>query len=325
MTDPVPQVRRPWFALLALAGGLLALAAVRPGAPADESAVGYRLLTTLGTVAAVASLAWRVHGLFPAAAAVVLLLVCDRPTESAAVLERGADAALIGLLALAVGAGTRSNDRSAKAWAVLALGVAALVAVGVCGWALPAAEDALARTRTRHLIVALTLLAGPVGCLGRSVTPPARLKLLLLWVGVPAGVVGTWRLATGAWPLTWDGEAWAGLGNEWSSAAWADAAWCWATPWAAVACLGLGLWRTAARGIKQLRAGDAPLAWLVGFAGLAAVVALTPRPIGPGSLALAAAGALLAVFGVADFGLSVIERIELKPPPPGPSDVPRVR
>jgi hypothetical protein len=44
-----------------------------------------------------------------------------------------------------------------------------------------------------------------------------------------------------------------------------------------------------------------------------------------GSLALAAVGSILSVFGVADLVLVLIERIELKPPEPGPSGVPRVR
>ena len=142
---------------------------------------------------------------------------------------------------------------------------------------------------------------------------------------MPAAVVGARRLTTGAWPVTWDAAAWSALGGEWRSDGWAAAAWCWTTPWVVVPLLGFGLYRTAARGLKQWRAGDAPLGWLVGLAGLAAVAALTPRAVGRDSLALAAVGALLSVFAVADFGLAMIERIELKPPPPGPSDVPRVR
>jgi hypothetical protein len=47
--------------------------------------------------------------------------------------------------------------------------------------------------------------------------------------------------------------------------------------------------------------------------------------VASGSLALAAVGTLLSVFGVADLILALVERIELKPPDPGPSNVPRVK
>ena len=325
MTDPVPEFRRPWFAVLALAGLLLALAAVRPGLLADDSARTYKTLTTLGAVVAVAAVAWRFHGLVAAAAAVVLLLAIDRPPhDSAAVLERGADAALLGVLALAVTVGAQPGRRRPLTWLAFAVTAAALVAVGVGQWELPAADDATARARTGHLLIGLTLPAGLVGCLGRT-TAVARLKMLLVWIGVPAAVLGAWRVATGTWPVTWDAAAWPALGDEWSSDGWAEAAWCWTTPWVAVPLLAVGIWRTAARGLKQWRAGEAPLGWLVGLAGLATIIALTPRPVGRDSLTLAAMGALLSVFAVADLGLAAVERIELKPPPPGPSDIPRVR
>jgi hypothetical protein len=325
MTDPVPEFRRPWFAVLALAGLLFALLAFRPGLLGDDTDRAYKALTTLGAVAAVASVAWRFHGLVAGAAVVLLLLTIDRrPLEYVAFLERGADAALIGTLALGVAVGAQPNRRRPWTWLVFAVAATALIAVGVGQWELPAAEDATARARTVHLIVGVAVLAGLVGCLGRA-TAVARLKVLLVWIGVPAAVIGAWRLTTGGWPMTWEAAAWPAMADEWKSDGWAEAAWCWTTPWVGVPLLAFGLWRTAARGLKQWRAGDAPLGWLVGLAGLATIVALTPRPVGRDSLALAAVGALLSVFAVADLGLAMIERIELKPPPPGPSDIPRVR
>ena len=48
------------------------------------------------------------------------------------------------------------------------------------------------------------------------------------------------------------------------------------------------------------------------------------RPLASGSLTLAAIGAMLSVFGIADLIQALVERIELKPPETGPSDVPRV-
>jgi hypothetical protein len=86
-----------------------------------------------------------------------------------------------------------------------------------------------------------------------------------------------------------------------------------------------GVWRTVARGRNSLRTGRPPLAWLLAAAGVGAIVAVGARPLAAGSLALAAVGSLLSVFGVADLVLALIERIELKPPEPGPSGVPRVR
>ena len=324
MTDPVPEYRRPWFAVLALAACLLVLLAVRPGLLGDDTDRAYKSVTTLGMVAAVASVAWRFHGIVAAAAVAVLFLAADRPPHAdVALAERGADAALVGLLALAVGGNARP-DRQPLTWVLMAGGVAALVAVGVCQWGLNAPEDPTARARTGQLVVALAGLTAAISLLGRA--PAAtRFKELAVWIAVPAAVIGGWRMATGCWPLTWDAAAWPALADEWKSDGWAQAAWCWTTPWAAAPLLAVGLWRTAARGRKQRRAGQAPVGWLVGFLGLAAVVALTPRPVGRDSLALAAVGALLSVFAVADLGLAMIERIELKPPPPGPSDIPRVR
>src|SRR5262249_6890734 len=101
--------------------------------------------------------------------------------------------------------------------------------------------------------------------------------------------------------------------------------WCWASTWVAVPLVLLGIYRTIARGRRHARRGEAPLAWLVTVAAVGAILALSNRPSNAGSLALVAVGVMLSVFGVADAVQAVIERFQLEPPAPGPSNVPRVR
>ena len=85
------------------------------------------------------------------------------------------------------------------------------------------------------------------------------------------------------------------------------------------------LWRTIARGRISTKKGRPPLAWLIAGAGVGTILAVGARPLAAGSLALAAVGAFLSVFGMADLILALIERIELKPPEPGPPAVRPVR
>ena len=87
----------------------------------------------------------------------------------------------------------------------------------------------------------------------------------------------------------------------------------------------VGLWRAVARGRKGMKAGRPPLAWLIAAAGVGVIAAVGARPLAAGSLAVGAMGTILSVFGVADLVLALVERIELKPPAPGLSGIPRVK
>ena len=101
--------------------------------------------------------------------------------------------------------------------------------------------------------------------------------------------------------------------------------WAWTLPWIVLPLMMIGVWRTISRGRKEWKNVQPPLAWLLSAASVGVFVAIGARPVASGSLALAAVGALLSVFGIADLIQALVERIELKPPTPGISDVPRVR
>ena len=117
------------------------------------------------------------------------------------------------------------------------------------------------------------------------------------------------------------GGDWLAVVSEWRTAlqdhTWTNGTWIGFTPWLAVSLVGIGLWRTGARGWREWKQSRAPIAWPLGVAGISLLAALGARPIGSGSLALAAIGALLTVFGIADLIQALVERIELKPPIPG--------
>src|SRR5262245_55089746 len=116
MDNPI-QTRMPRLAPILLIGVLAWLAIARPGNLAGEMAVGYRLLTSLVAVAAVGYVAWRFHGILPAAAAVIVLRLIDSDQPpAAAYLERGADAVFLATLAVVIAAGARQGLRGTLPW-----------------------------------------------------------------------------------------------------------------------------------------------------------------------------------------------------------------
>jgi hypothetical protein len=328
MHDPT-DLRLPRLAPILLVGVLAGLAIVRPGNLAGETDLPYRLFTGLTSVAVVGYVTWRFHGLIPAAAAVLLLRWAD-PTSPApaAFQERAADTVFLVTLAIGIAAGSRQGRSGNLPWLLLALGAS----VPIYGWlqldALPT-DDPVARDRLRHLALGLTALSAVIGLRARSVPWLDRLKLIGIVIGLPlAGIAGA-RVVHGHWPRLWEGGDWPAVVSEWTTAVregtWSAGAWCWADRWIVAGLAAVGFWRTAVRGWKEWRCGRPPLAWRVAAAGLGALAALGPRPLASGSLSLAAVGAILPVFGLADLVLALIERIELKPPEPGPSGVPRVK
>jgi hypothetical protein len=101
--------------------------------------------------------------------------------------------------------------------------------------------------------------------------------------------------------------------------------WCWTEPWVVLPLMVIGLWRALARGFRQRRKSETPIAWLVLVAALPMFVALLPvstdslHPIG-----LLWLGVALSVFAVADLSLLVYEQLALPVPEAGPSKVPHV-
>jgi hypothetical protein len=328
MDDPT-DIRLPRLAPLLLAGLLAGLAITRPGNLAGDPAA-YRLLTGLTAVAAVGYAAWRFHGLIPAAAAIILLRFADPSSPAdAAFLERGSDAVLLATLALGNGAGSRQGRPGWPAWAVLAVLAAGIAVFGWFSWQFPPPADSVARYRMCHVTIALVALTVAVGLMARGASWRDRARLIAVAVLIPAAGVVAARPDRDDWLRLANGGEWGFLSDEWrgalASGNWSAGAWCWTTPWVAGPLILVGMWRTIARGRNSTRTGRPPLAWLITAAGVGCIVAVGARPLASGPLALSAVGSLLSVFGVADLVLALIERIELKPPQPGPSGVPRVK
>jgi hypothetical protein len=310
--------RLPRLAPLLLAGVLAWLTIARPGNLAGQPID--HLLPTLATVAAVAYIAWRFHGIPAAAAAIVLVRFADPANPSyEATIERGWDAIVLATLALGIGVGSRQGRPNMTAWVILTVVAAGIAFFGWYGADLPASPvDTVAHARMCHVALGLIGLTIVVGFLATKVNWRDGLRLLGVAFVIPA--VGVWaaHLHFDKWPPAIAAGEWTTIGTEWQTAfsdgTWRAGTWCWTTAWVAVPLMLVGLWRTIARGQKEWKEGRPPLAWLLTLAGIGAIVALGARPLAAGSLMLAALGSLLSVFGVADVIQAVVERIELKPP-----------
>jgi hypothetical protein len=290
---------------------------VRPGDLEGVPIDSLRLVTTLVAVIAVGYVAWRFHGLIPAALAIVLLRYADHPESPySATVERGGDATMLATLAICIGAISRQGRSGRLPW--LLLGIATL-GVAALGWfdSYAPVQDAVARDRIRHVTMAVVAFATVFGFLGPG-TWLDRLKLIAVVVGGPAAGIVAARLIHGAWPRLLEGGDWPAVTSEWQTAiadrTWAAGTWCWTNAWLAATLMLIGLWRTIARGRREWQQGWPPIAWLIAMASVGALVALSGRLLASGSLALAAVGSILAVFGIADLIQALIERIELKPP-----------
>jgi hypothetical protein len=328
MDDPT-DIRLPRLAPLLLLGTLVGMAIIRPGNLAGGDPA-YRLLTGLTAVAAIGYVAWRFHGLIPAAAAIALLGFADSGSlGDTAFLQRGPDAVLLATVALGIGVGSRQGRPGWAPWVVLAVLAVGIAYFGWYGRDLPDPTDSIARYRVQHFTMVLVALTVAVGLMARGASWRDRGRLIAVAVLIPAIGVAAARPGQDDWLRVGNGGEWHDLADEWRGAFanghWADGAWCWTTPWVAVPLMLVGVWRAVARGRKGTKNGRPPLAWLVAGAGVGTLVAVGARPLASGSLALAAVGSLLSVFGVADLVLALVERIELKPPEPGPAPVPRVK
>src|SRR5262249_31122304 len=157
---------------------------------AGETAIGYRLLTTLTAVAAVGYVAWRFHGILPAAAAIILLRFSDpeQPSNDA-FFERGADAVFLASLAICIAAAGRQGFGGRLPWILLTVGSALVSFLGWHGRELPIPEDDIARARLWHLTAAVTVLAVAVGLTVRRAPWRDRLRLIGVVLLLPAAGV----------------------------------------------------------------------------------------------------------------------------------------
>lgn len=305
------------------------MAVARPGKLEVESGTAYLVATTLTAIAVVAYVGWRFHGLIPAVAAAGLLWAADQPAATDPVYsERAAEAVFLATLGLGIAACSRQRQPRTLPWVILAVAAVAVAALGWYKLDVHLTSDSIFRDRLRHLMIGLTAVTVLVGFTARG-SWRDRAKLIGVTVGAPFAGVLAHRLTRGDWPRLFEGGDWPGVIDEWRGAiavgSWHAGGWCWTAAWVAVPLVLLGLYRTLARGRKQARRGEAPLASLVTVASLGAIVALSNRPGSSNSLALVTAGVMLSVFGVADAALAVVERFQLEPPDPGPSNVPRVK
>src|SRR5262245_51846020 len=273
--DATDDSRMPRLAPILLIAALAGLAVVRPGNLAGETAIGYRLLTSLSAVAVVGYVAWRFHGILAAAATIVLLRFCDPELPSTgAYLERGADAIFLAMLAIGIAGAGRQGYAGRLPWILLAIGSALVAFFGWYGRELPIPEDDIARARVWHLTAVISVLSVVIGLTARRASWRDRLRLIGVMLVLPvAGVVAA--VAQGHEPPSLSQADWPGVVAEWTAAVanrnWDQGAWCWADPWLAGLLIHVGIWRTLARGRTQARAGRPPLAWLVAIAGVGAI------------------------------------------------------
>jgi hypothetical protein len=324
------DARMPRLATLLWLGVMAYLMIARPGHLAGDNGLSYRMFTTLASVTFVGYLAWRFHGIIPAAAALVVFYLAEPANPiSSALAERQFDAVFLGTLAIGVAVGSRQGRDGRLAWFIIVCIGAGLAILGWYGVKMPSPEDTIARERMWHVSLGVTLLSFIIGLLARNASWLHRLLLVVATIGVPSTGVLVLRYVHGESPRFLEGGDWPRLINEWrntiANGAWSSGSWAWTMPALVLSLMLIGLWRTIVRGIKERRHGRPPLAWLLGIASLGAFAALGARPLASGSLTLAAIGALLSVFGLADLILALVERIELRPPDPGPSNIPRVK
>jgi hypothetical protein len=309
---------------------LVGLVIIRPGVlEAGGATYPYRLLTTLIAVVAVGYIGWRFHGI-PAAAAAIALLLISQPSDPdrAAMQQRHDDAFLLTSLAIGIAAGSRQGRPGMLPWVLIAIGALGCALFGWYGLNAQA-TDLAANVRTLHIAILVTVLSALLGLIRGAATWRDRLLFLALIVGIPAATIALFRLSNEAWPTHFESGEWPTVLHEWENAirdgTWAAGSWSWTTAWVVASLMLVGVWRTVMRGLKEWKQRRPPLAWLLTAASVAVVAAIGARPLASGSLALAAIGAILSVFGVADLILSLVERIELRPPEPGPSNIPRVK
>ena len=316
LMDPsTTEPRTPRLAPVLLIGLLAWVGVLRPTALFGTTAPSpSTLATTLVTLAAIAYIAWRFHGLLPAAVALGLLWLTDLPSLTG---SGAGEAALLAEMGVGIAVCARVGRRGRWPWLVL---VAAAATAGLLTWFdRTTASDRLALLL---LVVAVaSVVIATVVARRRGAWLDAAQAAAILLV-VPA--VAVYR----AWPMTFHAGDWSAyaldLAANVPSRLLKDETWCWTMPPVVVGFCALGLWRTMARGRREMKKGEPPLPWLLTTATLATLVVCLSEPA-LGSLILTALGVLLPVFGVADLAQAAVELVQLPAPPTGPSNVLRVK
>src|SRR5437763_1680993 len=136
------DTRLPRLAPILLIAALIAIAVARPGILAGDTDLVYRFLTTLSSTAAIAYIAWRFHGIIPAAATILLFqFALPGNPEYSAYLERGMESVPIVTVAVGIGACSRQGRPGQWPWFLLAITSIGLAYFGWYGWELPIAKD----------------------------------------------------------------------------------------------------------------------------------------------------------------------------------------
>jgi len=189
-------------------------------------------------------------------------------------------------------------------------------------------ESTIALARLRQFTVAFLVIGSFVGiALGRNARNRiALLVVTLLGPGIGFGIA--YLRASVQGPMMLEGADWLSLPGELFRQPYAirDGSWAWMSPTLLLIGMGFGIVRLITRGRKMRADGEIPVTWLLAMFALGTLVVLIPAShpdFAP--LPLVVLGVWLPFFALADMMIGIAEAMTRKPPPPGPSNIQRVK
>lgn len=236
---------------------------------------------------------------------------------------------IISILGISVLAGPRKNQPTRSVYWLLA--TLAFVLFAVVIWletpfvAVESVASAAVSQRSRVATLVMMIAVGLIGGFSARATARGWVWLLLCLLSPAIG----FALASLKESIT-AGDVMTGLrfdqflAIEWDSNSLNEllqrsAAWCWAPPLFVLPLMLIGFWRAIARGLRQHKSGEAPLAWLLVPMSVLLLATLLPTPderMQP--VGLIWLGILLSVFAIADLLLLLFEKLALPVPPSRP-------
>ncbi|MCE9533556.1 MAG: hypothetical protein K8T89_20895 [Planctomycetes bacterium] len=345
MNDTARSAPSAWFSAIGLAGFTVWLLLVRPGQLAPHRPYAdLALFSTLVGAYSLYILSWKTHGILFSIIGMMIFTLSDRqPTDSRDeagwILDQIFFLALFGVQLL-IWSELNKHPVAGKFWLLAAVGMAALSALiwidaEQASRVLNKPENRAWAILDQRMRICSFVLLALGGFLGWLLAPRRQSIALLAPVFGLAAPVAGFLIASLYAPVKFEhlthGGAWNRLGSDlstwWSQADSLKmcAGWCWTSTSVVISLMLIGFWRTVARGFKQRRKGESPIAWLLSLATILLLGALLPasseslHPLG-----LLWLGIALSVFAVADLLLLFFEQLALPTPATGPSNVPRV-
>lgn len=281
--------------------GVLALLGIALSVPASEC------VNTCIIAGLVGYLAWRFHGLLVAGLALLLIVLHGVP-------EQGMAPTITYLLALVGGimAWVTADRRGGRLWLGPYGLVAAMLVLFIHQQSHHLTPEAIRMLQASGVLLVLGGLWGLVawrrwdGFQALAVVGIALLGVSVLTIAHMARVLS---------PEWWSLDAWRTCGADWR--AWLFDAfdrsepWCWASAWALLPLMAIGLWQMLTRSRKQRQTGHAPTALLAGVGIGGGFLATLPE----NGYFLHLVAIVLPLFGVADLTQTLVERLQLTPPP----------